>query len=108
MNDACAVPSSRLCDVSASGDSSYDEAPLGEHDQSVVAQAVTSLDIRGRMTRHPYQTLLIAAGVGYVLGGGLFTRLTANVFRVGMRVGGHPLVQRELFGVAQALLRGPS
>ncbi|MDP2313942.1 MAG: hypothetical protein Q8P41_13630 [Pseudomonadota bacterium] len=77
-------------------------------DQSLVTQTLTALDLPGRMTRHPYQTLLIAAGVGYVLGGGLFTRLTANVFRMGLRVGGHPLVQRELLGVAEAALRGRS
>lgn len=64
----------------------------------------TGLDLAGRMQRHPYQTLLIAAGVGYILGGGLFTRLTLNVLRVGVRMGGLPIVQRQLLGVAEATL----
>jgi hypothetical protein len=68
------------------------------------ASLIKSLDIPGRIERHPYQALLIAAGVGYVLGGGLFTRLTLNVFRVGMRVGALPIVQRQLLGAAEAAM----
>lgn len=64
----------------------------------------TGIDIVGHIQRHPYQSLLIAAGVGYVLGGGLFTKLTFNVVRVGMRVGAMPVVQRELLGLAEAAL----
>jgi len=75
-----------------------------EDRQSVVSEALATLDISGRMSRNPYQTLLIAAGVGYILGGGLFTRLTANVVRMGMRLGALPAVQRELMGVAEAAL----
>lgn len=54
------------------------------------------LDLAGRFARHPYQALLVAAGVGYVLAGGLFTRLTFNVLRVGIRMGALPIVQRKL------------
>ena len=54
--------------------------------------------------RHPYQSLLVAAGVGYVLGGGLFTRLTMRMLRVGIRMGALPIVQRGLLGVADAAL----
>ena len=74
----------------------------------MVATYVRALDLPGRMQRNPYQTLLIAAGVGYILGGGLFTRLTMNVLRVGVRVGALPIVQRELIGVAEAALGAPS
>lgn len=51
-----------------------------------------SLDLPGRVYRHPYQSLFIAAGVGYVLGGGLFTKLTMRVLRTGMRIGALPIV----------------
>lgn len=61
-------------------------------------------DLTGRMQRHPYQTLIIAAGVGYVLGGGLFTRLTLNALRLGARAASIPIVQRELLGIAAAAL----
>lgn len=56
------------------------------------------------MQRHPYQTLAAAVGVGYVLGGGLFTPLTLNVLRLGLRVATIPLVQREILAVATAVL----
>jgi ElaB/YqjD/DUF883 family membrane-anchored ribosome-binding protein len=54
------------------------------------------IDMPGRMERHPYQTLLIAAGVGYVLGGGLLTSLTATLLRGGVRVAAVPMVRQQL------------
>ncbi len=105
MNDTQGQPFPSDADAHMYG-SAFDAPP--EEPQSMVVEAINALDISGRMTRHPYQTMLIAAGVGYVLGGGLFTRLTGNMFRVGIRVGSHPLIQRELLGAAEALLRGRS
>ena len=64
----------------------------------------SALDISGIIARHPYQSLAVAVGVGYVLGGGLFTRLTLNALRFGARVAAVPMVQRELMGAAEALL----
>lgn len=58
-------------------------------------------DLSARVRERPYQSLLIAAGVGYVLGGGLFTRLTYNTVRIGLRVGA-PLLQRQILGAALA------
>jgi hypothetical protein len=41
-----------------------------------------------RQTReHPGRSVAIAVGVGYVLGGGLFSRLTARVVGTGIRIG---------------------
>lgn len=71
-------------------------------------ETLRSLDIQGRIYRNPYQSLFIAAGVGYVLGGGLFTKLTMNVLRTGMRIASLPMVQRELLAVAEAALQNPS
>ena len=62
-----------------------------------------NLDIAGRMHRNPYQTMFVAVGLGYVLGGGLFTRFTLNVCRIGIRAGALPILQRELIGVAMAI-----
>ena len=36
---------------------------------------------------HPGRSVAIAVGVGYVLGGGLFSRLTARVLGMGIRIG---------------------
>jgi hypothetical protein len=44
-----------------------------------------------RLTRetreHPGRSVAMAVGVGYVLGGGLFSRLTARVLGTGIRIG---------------------
>jgi len=63
--------------------------PLGE-----------ALDIEGRVQRNPYGMVAGALAVGFVLGGGLFTRLTASIAGTGLRMGlaaALPLLQRELF-----------
>ena len=57
-----------------------------------------------QLHHHPYRTLLAAAGFGYVLGGGLFTRFTFKMLRIGARMGALPLVSRELAGVAEVAL----
>jgi len=44
-------------------------------------------DIDGRVQRNPYGTVAAALGVGFVLGGGLFTPLTARIVGLGLRVG---------------------
>lgn len=67
-------------------------------------EANAGIDLVGRIQRHPYQTLLLAAGVGYVLGGGLFTRLTLNALRVGLRVAAIPIVRREILVAAEGVL----
>jgi hypothetical protein len=59
-----------------------------------------ALDIKGRVDRHPYGTVAAALGIGYVLGGGLFTPLTGSIVRLGMRIGMRlavlPLLRQEI------------
>ena len=58
------------------------------------------LDIEGRLRRNPYGMMAGALAVGFVMGGGLFTRLTASIAGVGLRMGlaaALPLLQQELF-----------
>ena len=57
-------------------------------------------DIEGRLQRNPYGMVAGAAAVGFVLGGGLFTRLTARIAAAGLRMGlmaAWPLLQQTLF-----------
>ena len=59
-----------------------------------------ALDIEGRLQRNPYGVVAGAVVVGFVLGGGLFTRLTARIAGAVLRMGlmaALPLLQRELF-----------
>jgi hypothetical protein len=45
-----------------------------------------SLDIKGRLQRNPYGMIAGACGIGFVLGGGLFTRLSEKLLGTGLRV----------------------
>lgn len=59
-----------------------------------------TIDLRGRVERNPIGMVLAAAGVGYVLGGGLFSPLTGRLFRVGLRLALIPLVKSQLSNIA--------
>jgi len=71
-----------------------------------------TLDVDGRVDRHPYGTLAAALGVGYVLGGGLFSPLTARILGLGLRIGirlaALPVLKDELFGFAERMGEGES
>ena len=45
---------------------------------------------------HPIRSVLVAAGTGYLLGGGLLTPLTGRLLRIGGRALAIPLLQRQL------------
>lgn len=66
-------------------------------------------DRLARETRkHPIRTVAMAVGVGFVLGGGLFTRVTARLLMVGGRIGLRmavvPLMAQGLAVLAEELL----
>lgn len=71
------------------------------HDAAALAAEVrgTTADLERYLTdqlkRRPYSTLGVAAGIGYVLGGGLRSRLTAVLLSTATRVA-MALVAREL------------
>jgi hypothetical protein len=43
--------------------------------------------LRERLEQQPYETLAVVAGVGFILGGGLFTRFAARVIAASLRLG---------------------
>lgn len=59
----------------------------------------SSIDLRGRVDKNPILMVCAAAGVGYVLGGGLFSPLTAKLVRYGLRLALIPLVKSQLAGI---------
>lgn len=69
-----------------------------------------AVDLPGRVDRHPYGTLAAALGIGYVLGGGLFTALTGRIVGLGLRVGLRlavlPLIKDEISDLAEMLGQG--
>jgi hypothetical protein len=83
-----------------------DAAHLWGNARSAVTDLGQTLDLKGRVERHPYGMMVAALGVGYVLGGGLFTPLTARILRLGVRLAALPFVKDELVGMAEAALQG--
>ena len=71
-----------------------------ERTRDSVSDIGTTLDIQGRVKRNPYGTVAAAVGIGYVLGGGLFTPLTGRIVRMGVRIGMRlavlPLLRQEI------------
>ncbi len=61
-----------------------------------------------QIDEHPGRTVAIALGTGYLLAGGLFTRLTARLVglgvRIGLRVGRARLVAQSIVALREALL----
>jgi hypothetical protein len=56
-------------------------------------------DLEERVGRNPYGMVAGAIGIGFVLGGGLFTRMTARIVGAGLRIGlmaALPLLKNEL------------
>lgn len=74
--------------------------------RGAVNQIGSSLDLRGRVQRHPYGMMFAALGAGYVLGGGLFTPTTGRLVRLAMKLAALPLVKDELIGMAEAAVDG--
>ncbi len=71
--------------------------------EAVASQAdsfTRSIDLRGRVQRNPLGMVAAAAGVGYVLGGGLFSPLTGRLLSIGLRLALIPLVKSQLSNIA--------
>jgi len=45
------------------------------------------IDIEGRVDRNPYGMMAGAMGAGFILGGGLFTRVTERLVGTALRIG---------------------
>ncbi|MDR0966755.1 MAG: hypothetical protein LBM75_09725 [Myxococcales bacterium] len=52
--------------------------------------------VEALLVAQPWKVALASVGVGYVLGGGLFTRLTARLLRLGMRTVLLPAIESEV------------
>jgi len=74
--------------------------------RAMVYDFAGSFNLKDRVERHPVQAVLFAAGIGYVLGGGLFTRYTGRMTGLAVRLAVLPFVRRELAGIAKASMMG--
>jgi len=59
-----------------------------------------SIDLRGRVQRNPIGMVLAAAGIGYVLGGGLFSPMTSRLLKIGVRLALVPVIKSQLGAIA--------
>src|SRR5438874_10627922 len=59
-----------------------------------------AIDLRGRVERNPIGMVLAAAGIGYVLGGGLFSPMTSRLLKIGVRLALVPVIKSQLGAMA--------
>jgi hypothetical protein len=85
-------------------ESDEESAPRRARVKKQVEGAVA--EVGALVRQHPVGALATALGVGYVLGGGLFTRTTSRAFGLAMRLGVRfalmPLLERELATLTSA------
>lgn len=75
------------------------------------SQALDLTALKTGLERNPYGVVAGAVGVGFILGGGLFTRLTGRLFGAAVRVAfaaALPYLQEELLSVAARAIEGDS
>jgi hypothetical protein len=70
-----------------------------------VAEAVRE-SVTDRVRENPYGMLAAAFAVGYVAGGGLFTRTTARIIGLGARLAMIPQLRDPLLDVAEQAIDG--
>jgi len=78
----------------------YDEA------RDATEGLAEAVDLKGRVGRNPYGMVALALGTGYLLGGGLFTKTTGRLFRLGLKVAAVPMVRDELLTFAETAIDG--
>jgi len=75
--------------------------------RGAVSELKRAAAIDERVGRHPYGSVAAALGIGYVLGGGLFTPLTSRIVALGLRIGVRlailPMLKDEISVLADAL-----
>jgi hypothetical protein len=79
---------------------------LMDEARSTLEDLGQAVDLRGRVQRHPYGMVATALGIGYVIGGGLFSPLTFRLVGMGARLAAIPLLRKQLFGFAEAVVSG--
>ncbi|HLK91306.1 MAG TPA: hypothetical protein VKZ18_15520 [Polyangia bacterium] len=78
--------------------------------RGAVAELKRAAAIEERVNRNPYGSVAAALGIGYVLGGGIFTPLTSRIVSLGVRIGIRlallPMLKDEISVLADALTGG--
>ena len=72
---------------------------FGRSISAATGRLQSSLDLNNRVHRSPIASLLVAAGIGYVLGGGLFSPVTKKALKLGLRLAIIPFVKGQISGL---------
>jgi hypothetical protein len=65
-----------------------------------------AIDLNGRVQRNPIGMVFAAVGVGYLLGGGLFSPLTGKLVKVGLRLALIPVIKSQIAGFVEGAGEG--
>lgn len=65
-----------------------------------------AVGLTDNVEKAPYAMIGAALGVGYIVGGGLFTPMTGRLLRLGMKLAAIPQVRDRLLDVAEAAIDG--
>lgn len=84
---------------------------IGEQLETLAKNANSALNgfsdavgLTEKVEKNPYAMVAAALGVGYVVGGGLFTPTTARLIKMGMKLASVPLVRDQLLDAAEHAL----
>ena len=66
---------------------------------------VAGIDLRKEMSERPYVVLGLGVVAGYVLGGGLFTRLTGRLLVTGLRAVALPLMTKAALNFVESAVQ---
>jgi hypothetical protein len=71
-----------------------------------VRETVGAFDVTRRVEERPLTSVAVAAGVGFVLGGGLFRPIFSRAIRTGVRLALVPYLKSQLFRYAAEAFTG--
>lgn len=79
---------------------------LAKDANSAINGVADAVGLTAKVEKAPYAMVGAALGLGYVVGGGLFTPTTARLVRMGMKLASIPAVRERLLDVAEAAIDG--
>jgi hypothetical protein len=79
---------------------------LAKNANSAINGVADAVGLTPKVEQAPYAMVAAALGIGYVVGGGLFTPTTARLFQLGMKLAAVPAVRDRLLDVAEGVIDG--
>lgn len=74
---------------------------LARDANSALNGVADAIGLTERVEKAPYAMVAAALGIGYVIGGGLFTATTMRLLRLGVKLASVPLVRERILDFAE-------